>query len=397
MNEISQGTAPGSVALVCGIPETRYEYALLIKRTYDIDAKGRCSLADEQLPLEYSQVYGEAPSDPTHPFAPASLDWESDLIPFRDATDLVVQGSAFTYGGATETTVELHTPKWNRVIRVFGDRRCELSGGSVRFSEPKRFDEMPVSVLRAYGGYDEEGHRSQGPVQGDAFAAANPQFGTEFSTPFHYPRNQAGIGFHVGRDLGQLDGAAVPNLEFDFDPVTPERMLRPTPASWAGAPLPATFDFQDQGWFPRCSLAGYHPIEPDEEPIEVTRGWCPKNLLELGPLHKGEIHPQFYQASMPGLATDVFKPGTQIGVVHMFPSTRRMAISTPKEAPRATLLVGLKDKRKMTAQLAAVVVQPGQGPQEGRLVQLWSARCAADGPRTQEQLSEMKWQIDWRG
>ena len=112
-----------------------------------------------------------------------------DLWPYKEAPDLIIQGSAFAPGGAPtrQMDVTVRAAKFTRRVMVFGRRRVSWPGGRPHFERPEPFLELPMTWDRAYGGLD--WRVPTGPVE-DPITALRAQS----DHPGLYPRNPLGKG-----------------------------------------------------------------------------------------------------------------------------------------------------------------------------------------------------------
>ena len=73
-------------------PTGEYILSVLLKRTYDIIPNKVCSRADKDKALIPGDVFWDDPMN-------SSVRYESDFIPFKLATDVVLNGKAYAPGG----------------------------------------------------------------------------------------------------------------------------------------------------------------------------------------------------------------------------------------------------------------------------------------------------------
>ena len=209
------------IALGMG-PDRQACIAPLLKATFRIPEGADstvASIADEQIPVTGADEFYKG--DIT-----GSIKLESDAVPFKPRTDIVVVGRAYAPNGkpVRMLDVALRVGRVQQVIRVFGDRRwvfpTRLAGVPVP-SDPELFTEMPLVYERAFGGFDHKGKAWS-------------------------PQNHIGRGF-IGKKVPEIvDGKLLPNLE---DPRQPIR-------SWDDKPAPVGFGFYGRSWQPRAALTG---------------------------------------------------------------------------------------------------------------------------------------------
>ena len=73
-------------------PEGQYVLSVLVKRTYDIRSGSMCQRADQDAKLLAGDVYYDDPMN-------SPVKYESDFIPFKLATDVVVNATAYAPNG----------------------------------------------------------------------------------------------------------------------------------------------------------------------------------------------------------------------------------------------------------------------------------------------------------
>jgi len=182
-----------------GSAEGRHILSVLLKRSYAIRPGGICVRAAEDRPLVPGDEHFGDPMNSTVKF-------ESDFVPFKLATDVVVNATAHAPGGAPvqELIAAVTVGEACKRIAVIGDRSVHhRAGRAPLFSEPKPFLRMPVRYERAFGGVD---------VRSDPKLAAA------------YGRNHLGQGFAIRDAPEVIEGMALPNLEDPQDRLTPERL-----------------------------------------------------------------------------------------------------------------------------------------------------------------------------
>jgi len=377
--------------LVCGKPGADFELALVIKRTYRITPEEKCVLADEQVPIEEKNPSYEEDVPPPKVSPPR---WDSDLMAFKEATDIVVQGHAYGYGPRQVVDVELRFGKVTRTVRVHGERRCDASSGRLKFTPALPFEKMPIRYDRAYGGFDAAAFEREGDLVVRVLGAMEPKWNLLANTLFHYPRNPAGVGYRMAieevTEDGSADSIAVPNLEFPFDLVTPERLAVGSPRGWLAAPLPAGFDWFDPGWFPRIGYLGHQPQAdmPARDVQEVSQGWFPRELVAQSPKKLG-WNPRFTQGASPGLAVEKFPADAHLYFRNLFPRHPERRVRLPGSAPKVTIWISERLKKAAETRLNAVIVQPDLD----RVILVWSARCAVQRPFTPAERENMTWKV----
>jgi len=381
---------PANLRLVSGQPYKDYQLALLLKMTFSINASGECEPAKEQYPLlDEPGTYEDLESPLVSPPS-----WDSDLMAFKPGTDIVVQGSAYSYGKAAQMVdAELKLVNFSRVIRVHGDRRVDWQGGNPVFTPAEPFEQMPVRYDHAFGGCD-QAHlsRANDPLV-DELKKNEPGLGMDLFTDSHYPRNPSGRGYLIDFNRESSDNMLLPNLEFPFDPITPERLGVGTPSNWLSAPLPAACDWIDPSWFPRIAYLGLAPefTIPDEGVKEISMGWAASSLMSIKSALNMGFHPTFQHGASPGLVTRQLRAGSQVLLRNMFPNHPERLIQLSARVPKVEIIVSESQRLSTMSHLNSVVVLPDQD----QVVEVWSARTKVTRPYAPNELEEMSWNIGW--
>ncbi|KYF83297.1 hypothetical protein BE17_01905 [Sorangium cellulosum] len=210
--------------LLQGEPDGQRWIAWVMKRTYRIH-NGRCELdtPGRQEVLHDDELPYNDRRKPPRVSPPLVVD---DLLPFRRATDVVVQAFAHAYRpGTRKLTASVQFGEHQREIVVHGDHVGELDrAGKPRFSEATPIEVVPVRYDYAYGGVDLTALGRNGDILGQFIQDARRGMSTLSDTPYHYPRNPCGYGYLMELDAESFTGLPIPNLEYPFDPLTPQRI-----------------------------------------------------------------------------------------------------------------------------------------------------------------------------
>jgi hypothetical protein len=295
-------------------------FALLAKRTYDIRPGQPAARADTTYPLVKVDRYYDGGDAET-----STVREETDLMPYKVATDVVVIGRACAPGGqpVAEMNVGVKVGERWKVVRVIGDRRCiHRPGLAPDVTDPVPFTEMEIRYDRAYGGQD---------------ACSNPNL------PFYYPRNQRGTGVAVTNIREVVDGLALPNLEDPTDLLTPDRIVFGATEHWVHQPLPQGLGWFQRTWYPRCSFVGSVPgsIDPDTEIPEERLGLVPKGQMALARQFRlPSFDVRFNSGASPGLAMPFLRGGELVQLANLTPEGE-LRFQLPVDTPRLSLDIGL--------------------------------------------------------
>jgi hypothetical protein len=189
--------------------------------------KVTCTITSGNLPTPAAKQLAISSTDEySQPDTTRSVRLESDMVPFKPYSDVILVGQAYAPGGhpVTWLNVTVRVGTRRKIIRVFGDRHWWFPTRLAlvpMISRPRPFVTMDLVYERAFGGID----------------AASAQYCKE---------NLVGKGFIGKKSKASLHGRPLPNLE------DPNHLIR----SWKSRPKPVGFGFYDRGWMPRVRYAG---------------------------------------------------------------------------------------------------------------------------------------------
>jgi hypothetical protein len=224
------------IALPGQTPQGGHIFGVLIKRTYDIVPGGRCTRVAADKKLVPGDVHFADPMN-------SSVRFESDFIPFKLATDVVLNGRAYAPRGqrVTTLTASLIVGQHRKEVLVLGNRVARFNGKlDPVFTDPQPFETMDLRYERAYGGVDIYSEQKMQCV---------------------YPRNHLGCGYVVANTKRSVENLALPNIEDPNDPLTPARLCVGDFMKWERQPIPQGFGWTMKMWHPRSSYAGVMPAD----------------------------------------------------------------------------------------------------------------------------------------
>ncbi|NMO17398.1 DUF2169 domain-containing protein [Pyxidicoccus fallax] len=239
---------------------------VVVKGTFETSPRGEMTLAQEQQPLiATDEHYG----DP----ATTSIRHECDFALEKQFTDVVVVGKAVAPNGkpVPQLGVSLEVQKRRKDLLVLGERRWLRSLGSMFFSDPVPFVEMPLVFERAFGGQDE----SRGPGRTSVDR-----------------RNLVGVGFNPHRKAAQIEGTPVPNLE------RPTQLI----SSPRDQPEPIGLGHVGRAWAQRVAYAGTYDARWRDE---------------RAPFLPADFDSRYFQSAPEDQQFPHFRGGEQIRCVHM--------------------------------------------------------------------------------
>jgi hypothetical protein len=360
---------------------------VIAKRTYVVRA-GRCAVADEQVPLvEVPQV------DPDTDV----LAHDMDIVLNRSAVDVVVRGKARSRGRPA-FDARVRVASLDRVVRVFGDRRCYRdAAGNLRFSAPSSIDEIDVGWTAAYGGVDTAALAKHGDPLAPYFEsqkiAYRPRFGS-----YVYPRNRAGKGYVIEPTAEALDACRLPNLEDPSDLLTPERIAVGRPLWWPAGPPPASFGWQAYTSFPRMAMLGLAP-EFDHERWtvesfpEVARGMLKPVAIAREAGHGERLDLAVAQQSAIGMRTPEVAPGAPVELQDLHPSLLSWSFVIPAEIPRMAIDIPRSGAQELAPKIRTVLLDPDLD----RLCVVWVGEHMQATPLGPGALAKLRFQARWVG
>jgi hypothetical protein len=288
----------------------------VVKATLTVQADGRCLIAEQQVPLTLAgELWGDDPEC-------SSYKYEPEVAFTKATTDVVMIGHAYAPGPDTrEMKVAFRLGPVGKEVLVCGERLWFKAMGFVSMSGAARFEKMPLTYERAFGGWDRD-HPDR-------------------RKHSHEPRNPVGTGY---RDHGGfVEGIRLPNLE------DPRNRIK----SFGDKPGPAGFGFVSPHWQPRATLAGTF-----DEAWQKSRA----------PLLPKDFDRRHLNAASAGLVTPGYLRGDEQGVVIGAVPEGRMAFVLPGLPPPA-VQVRMADGAPLapTMNLDTVIVEPDQR----RILLLW--------------------------
>jgi len=369
------------------LPSQEPMLAVLAKRTYDVDADGRCTLADEQTPLF------AAPLD--DPDVPGLLAADTDLHPYKPRTDIVLLGHAYGRQRVRRLDVLVRIHGHEHRIAVVGERTCSIGqGGKIRFSDPRPVDKVPLSYALAYGGRDRGAEARHGnPLRSPEWSRALGGVDPDANSPFLYPRNPAGRGYLVELDPDVADEFDLPQLEDPADLLTPERLVCDWLDGWHRMPLPRAGGWVQYNWYPRVAFSGLVPIveQFDEPPLEVERGLVPELLADGTGRTIFDFRFELACGAPLGLQLPHLRGGEPVELHGVHPTRPRWTFTTPP-APR--LQTDGRDGRLRATEpvLHTMLLEPD----EGRVTLVWRGCAPAKRAYAPHELATMPLRVDWR-
>ncbi len=342
-------------------PDGQYILSVLLKRTYRIVPGKACHRAESDKKLLPADQFWDDPMN-------SSVKFETDFIPYKQATDVVLNGAAYAAKGPVEFLVAtLEVGDARKDLLVTGDRKAVYrDGASPAFTDPEPFELMDLRYERAYGG---------------------PDIYSDPKLPCLYPRNPFGRGFVIQNLRKTIQDLPLPNLEDPADLLTPERLCCEHFMYWERQPRPQSFGWFPKSWQPRSSLAGVLPADRAVE-RELRAAYA-----QFVPEHQRELYAQtelpamnfsFFNGASAGLAVPFLRGDEAVRTVALSPEGE-LTFLLPGDRPRIGLDIGAGTEQP------DVVVHTVMIRMEEREVDLvWRAAINYPGPDWLPQMRKME-------
>jgi len=314
---VAEKRAVEKVVLPGQTPQGEPILSVLVKRTYGIAPGKRCERAAQDRKL----IPGDVPwGNPLN----TCVRYESDFVPFKLGTDVVLDGKAYAPRGVATTScdITLQVADRRKQVLVIGDRVARfVKDRAPVFTEPQAFTAMELRYERAYGGTDVYSNKA---------------------TIYAYPRNPRGCGFVVANTEPSVDNLALPNLEDPRNRLTPERLCLGDYAKWPEQPMPMGLGWFPKTWLPRAGFAGIMPGDRATEK-ELRAAYA-----QLVPPSQREAYVKntfpdmdfrFFNGASPGLEMPYLTGTEEIAARNLSPEGL-FSFSLPGECPRIGLDIG---------------------------------------------------------
>jgi hypothetical protein len=384
MTTTAPATPPSTARQISGYGANgEFILSVIVKRTYRLLPDGRCVLAPEQLPLVEEPVFD--------PELPGVMLEDMDLYAYKPLSDVVVDGHAYAEKPSGAFSAGLSVGKVMKKLALFGPRRCEPTRTGLRFSRAEPVAKVALSSKHAYGGHDTAAEAKHGNHLAE-LAQYLGEMDLRLASPYVYPRNPAGTGFVIDGATEALEKLSLPLIEDPDDLLTPARLVCGAPARWAAMPLPWSPGWMDIAVFPRSAYFGAVPeIDPETLPLpEVRREFIPSTLVRGGRLFES-FDPRAANGASFGLQIPYLKPGTDIVLIGLHPTARKLQFRLPEEQPR--LWIDGRNGKLVTTEPVLHTLR--LLPDRGLFTVTWCGSGPALRPYLPEELEKMPFKVAW--
>jgi len=274
--------------------------SVITKGTFELkNVPGPARWSKGQLPL----FAEDQPFDPEQ--TGGLLKFESDLVPFKPRSDIILVGRAHAPHGRLTKSVEVDVEVGDcrRRLLVFGDRMWSFPSDQADAIPyvvgPAEFLEMPLTYARAFGGIDKTAA-----LRPDARGTAKPWC----------ERNYHGRGFCAERTVAAIDKTPLPNIE------DPDDRIR----TWDSHPKPVGCGFFPRNSKPRSDWFGTY----DDT-------W----KSERAPRLPADFRFDAYNGADPSLQVSPYLVGNEPGALsNVTPGGGRIQFQLPGFRPVVTLI-----------------------------------------------------------
>jgi hypothetical protein len=308
---------PQRIVLPGQTPQGEPILSVLLKRTYHILPGKQCVRAAQDRKLIPGDLYWGNPMN-------SSVRYETDFVPFKLGTDVVLDGKAYAPRGVATASFEVSLQVANRLKRVLviGNRTARFNRKKApTFTEPEPCTSLDLRYERAYGGTD---------VFSDK------------STIYPYPRNPLGCGFVVANTDPSVDKLTLPNFEDPDARLTPERLCLGEYAKWENQPMPAGLGWFSKTWLPRARFAGVLPGDrATEKELRAAYALLVPAQQRQTYLKNGlpDMDFRFFNGASPGLDLPYLSGAEEIVASNLCPEGL-LSFSLPGENPHIGLDIG---------------------------------------------------------
>ena len=200
------------------LSEGRSVLTIIVKGTFVIRQDGGVAVAEDPTSVAFGDEYFDERNG-------GSVKFESDIVPYKPRTDIVLVGKACAPGGRPAPWVDaaLRVGSVSKILRIFGERKWVCNGKKLTgtMTSPLPFQAMDLLPGKAFGGMD-------------------------MKTGGTFGENPEGMGYFDQEIVEDPEKAFLPNIE------DPKSLIR----HWKDHPRPAGFGVVGKGCPPRRGYLG---------------------------------------------------------------------------------------------------------------------------------------------
>lgn len=363
----------------------QYILAVITKKTYAFDFKGRCHAVE--------MTEGLAEDLEFYPDSPELMSQDSDLYCVKPFTDVILQGKARNHSRTREFTASLSINGRDAEFLVIGKRNVYLdSTGRIQFTPPEYVHEVPLRYDYAYGGKDLAAEEKLEQPPDEILRTLPPDSDWKEGNPFRYPRNPCGKGYIVEFKKSSLEQLELPNLEDPIERLTPDNLVLMRPERWINMPVPRCTDWVNPIWFPRLAYFGFvhKPIDLSVVPTEIKRNWANKEILSDVLPHE-RFNLRCANGASLGLQLPYLKGSEIINLKNIHPEISNFQLKLPNEVPQIWV-DGRNGTLKPTSPIVHTVVIR---PEEKSVDIVWCGIANAIRPYLEDELKDMPFKVKW--
>ena len=298
-------------------PEGKPILSVLLKRSYHIKSGELCYRAEKDKKLISGDIHYDDPMN-------SSVQFESDFIPWKLATDIVFNATAYAPRGvATQQFIaSLMVGEVRKDLLITGKREVYFQKKSTPlFSDPESILKLPLRYEHAYGGVD---------VYSD------------IDIPCAYARNPLGKGFVIANTKQSIEKLPLPLIERPNDILTPERLLTKHFMHWERQPIPEGISWFPKTWQPRANYAGIMPADRETEQ-KLRTAYAKAIPKEQQKLYQQTGLPdmdfRFFNGASTDLALPYLRGNETIKMRHLTPDGK-LFFKLPNDKPQINIDIG---------------------------------------------------------
>ncbi len=347
-------------------PDGNWILSVLVKRSYLIKPDKACERTQAKKCVKGDSFYG----DPKN----TALEFESDLVPFKLATDIVFNGLAYvpdTRRKVSKLIASLIVGQYRKEILVIGDRTVVFNRlRPPTFTEPQPFIQMPIRYERAYGGID-------------IYSVPN--------NAYPYPRNPIGTGFVIKNTKASVQHLKLPNIEDPKAPLIPEKLIVGKFDSWTQQPEPQGLGWYHKCYQPRAEKAGILPLDQihADEMREAYLSNVPKQeQADYDSIQLPKMNFKFFNGASTGLSVPYLQGDEKVTLLNLDANQQRFSFWLPSDKPEINMDIGQGAKPLQVVLHTLLIRQI-----DNQIDLVWRGAMPYPGPQWLPQMKRLKIEI----